>query len=149
MVNPHSSSHVEVDARLPEFVGLRREVEIGLVVAPTHVSAAAAAKSLAALLDDEPDVPVRLAGVGVSSTRVHLTLAITLGTVDEVKVAGDQARQVVLGLQRIVDQFAAYDPAFSQLPDRESAEARLAEHLIRNPLASSLPTVVQQLVTLG
>lgn len=149
MVKTKSLADVEVDAPLSEFVGLRREVEVGLVIAPTHASAAAASKALAALFDDEPDLPVRLAGVGVSASRVHLTLAITLGSVEDVKVAGDHARQVVRGLQRIVDQFSAYDPAFAQLPDRDSAEARLAEHLVRGPLASGLPTVVQQLVSVG
>jgi hypothetical protein len=108
------------------FAGLRRELEVGLRIAPTLSTAASAAKALAAFLDTEPAVPVRLAGLGSDDTRVLFTLAIGMGTIDEIKVAGPSSRAAVLLIQRIIDALSSYDPAFVALPDPTSAEARLA-----------------------
>ena len=102
--------------RIDDYAGLRRELEIGLTLAPTRASAVAAAKSIAAYLDDDPRVTVRLAGLGASDSRILITLAVTLGTVDEIKVADARSRTAVLFLQRIVDDLSAYDPAFVTLP---------------------------------
>lgn len=113
----------DVDAALH---GLQRHVDIGVRLAPTEATAAVAAKSLAAILDEVPTVPVRLAGIGTEGSRVHLTLAVTLGTLDDVKAATEQARAAVVLLQRIVEDLAAYDPCLVELPDPESPEARLA-----------------------
>ena len=73
--------------RIDDYAGLRRELEIGLTLAPTRASAVAAAKSVAAYLDADPRVTVRLAGLGSDDSRILITLAVTLGTVDEIKVA--------------------------------------------------------------
>lgn len=137
-----SSSHEAVH----EFAGMRRLVDLGIVIAPTRASAPAAAKSLSAFLDADVDVPVRLAGVGVSDSRIHFTLAVTLGSIDEVKAAGESARAAVLLLQRLVDEFAAYDPSFTILPEAGSAEARLAEHLADTTTAPALDAVVDRLL---
>ena len=112
-----------------DFTGLRRELEIGIQVAPTRATAPAAAKALAAFLDAEPNVPVRLAGLAATDSRVVLTLGLTMGTVDDIKAAGATSRAAVLLVQRIVDALAAYDPAFATLPEPSSAEARLATHV--------------------
>lgn len=107
------------------FAGLRREFEVGLRLSPTPTSALAAAKALAAILDAAP-VATRLAGVGTGGGRVHLTVAVTLGTIDEVKTAAKPARHALALMQRVVDDLAAYDPALVLLPDEASPEARLA-----------------------
>lgn len=118
-----------------EFAGLQRELEIGMQLAPTRSAAPAAAKSLAALMDAEPGVPVRIAGLGSSESRVLITIAVTLGAVDEIKVAAPESRSALELLQRIVDDLACYDPAFVTLPHASSAEAQLAAHVGRNPEA--------------
>jgi hypothetical protein len=115
------------------YAGLRRELEIGLRLAPTRASAAVAAKSLAALLDADPTVPVRLAGLAVDDSRVLITVAVTLGEISDIKVAGGTSRAAVLLLQRIVDDLAVYDPAFAALPAPSSPEARLAAHVVARP----------------
>lgn len=117
-------------ASLHEFAGLRRELELGLRLAPTRAGSAAAAKALAAFLDEDPQVPVRLAGLTADSSRVLITIAVTLGSVDDIKVAGAASRAGVLLIQRIVDELAAYDPAFVTLPDPSSTEARMAAHVM-------------------
>lgn len=137
-----SSSHEAMHG----FAGVQRLIEVGIVIAPTRASAPAAAKSLSAFLDSDAQVPVRLAGIGVSDSRIHFTLAVTLGSIDEVKVAGDSARSAVLLLQRLVDEFAAYDPSFTILPEASSAEARLAEHLTATATAPALNAVVDRLL---
>ena len=131
-----------------EYAGLRRELEIGLTLAPTRASAVVAAKSIAAYLDHDPRVGVRLAGIGASESRILITLAVTIGTVDEIKVADARARTAVLFLQRLVDELSAYDPAFVTLPAASSFEARAAAYAT----ASGAPTVadtVERLVAIG
>ena len=122
-------SQPEFEQHLHEFAGLRREIELGLAVAPTRSAAAAAAKSLAAFIDSRPGVPIRIAGLHADASRVRISLGITLGTVDSIKVADAPSRAAVLLIQEIVDGFAAYDPAFVQLPDPASTEARFADHI--------------------
>lgn len=134
--------------RIDEFAGLRRELEIGLTLAPTRASAVAAAKSAAAYLDDDPRVTVRLAGLGADDSRILITLAVTLGTVDEIKVADARSRAAVLFLQRIVDELASYDPAFVTLPAPGSFEARAAA-LATASGTESVASTVERLVAIG
>lgn len=130
------------------YAGLRRDLEIGLRLAPTRSAAAVAAKSLAAFLDAEPTVPVRLAGLSVDDSRVLLTIAVTLGDISDIKVAGGHSRAAVLLLQRIVDELSAYDPAFATVPDPSSAEARLAAQVLTRP-EHTVESAVRQLARLG
>jgi hypothetical protein len=135
-------------AHADAFAGLRRELEIGLRLAPTRASAPAAAKALAAYLDAEPSVPVRLAGLAVDDSRVLITVAVVLGEIDDIKVAGGHSRAAVRLLQRLIDELVAYDPAFATLPAPTSAEARLAAHAVAHPELSVL-SVVGRLARLG
>jgi hypothetical protein len=134
--------------RIDDYAGMRRELEIGLTLAPTRPSAVAAAKSIAAYLDADPRVTVRLAGLGSDDSRILITLAITLGTVDEIKVADPRSRTAVLFLQRIVDELAAYDPAFATLPAPTSFEARAAALAMASG-AESVSSTVERLVAIG
>lgn len=134
---------------LSEFAGMRRELEVGLLLAPTHVAAVPAAKALAAFLDSEPTVPVRLAGLATDGGRVRLTVAVTLGSVEDIKAASDPARCALRLLQRIVDDLSAYDPAFVRLPDPASVEAELAAHISRHPDRTVLVQAVERLTTAG
>jgi hypothetical protein len=134
--------------RIDEYAGLRRELEIGLTLAPTRASAVAAAKSVVAYLDDDPRVTVRLAGLGASDSRILITLAVTLGTVDEIKIAAARSRIAVTFLQRMVDEFGAYDPAFATLPAPTSFEARAAALAMASG-AKSVASTVERLVAIG
>jgi hypothetical protein len=116
--------------RVDEYAGLFRELEIGLRLAPTRAGVVPAAKALASFLDEDAGVPVRLAGLSCDPSRVLITIAVRLGGIDEIKAADPSARAAVLLIQRIVDGLAAYDPAFVTLPDRFSAEARLAAQVL-------------------
>lgn len=66
---------------------------------------------------------------------MHFTLAICLGTIDDVKTAAPCSRLALALLQQLIDGFAAYDPSFVQLPvDREGRRASLVEGSLRNLL---------------
>ena len=131
------------------YAGLRRELEIGLLLAPTRATAAPAAKALAALLNDGSGVPVRLAGLAVDDSRVRITIAVSLGVIDEVKTSAPGSREGVLLLQRIIDDLAGYDPAFTTLPEPASAEARLADQVARRGAEATVLTAVRQLASTG
>lgn len=112
--------------------GLTRHVEVGLRLAAPVASAAVLAKSLGGLFDEVPTVPVRLVGAGLDRGRVVLTVAVTLGTVEEIKAAGPSSVAAVEVIRRIVESLAGYDPAFAVLPDPQSAEAALARRLVED-----------------
>lgn len=127
-------------------VTLQRSLEVGLRLAPGTSAALPAAKALAAHLDSLEGVAVRLAALGREGSRVHITVALTLGTIDDIKVSGDRARTSVRALQALIDALGAYEPALVALPDPASPEARLADQAART---ASLPLVVRELALLG
>lgn len=126
-----------VMVEIHEYAGLRRSFDVGLRLAPTSSSAASAAKSLAAILDEHPDVAVRLVDVDALGGRVGIVVAVCLGTIDDLKAATSTSRAALALLQRIVDDLSAYDPAFVQLPavprvvagDRRGIEVEGLRHL--------------------
>ena len=121
--------HMNVEL-FDDYAGMRRELEVAVCLAPTRASAVPAAKALAAFLDSDPGTAVRLAGLACDDSRVLITLAVCLGSIDEIKTADPASRAAVVLIQRIVDDLAAYDPAFVTLPEPASAESRLAMHVL-------------------
>jgi hypothetical protein len=112
------------------YSGLRRELEVGLCIAPTHGTAIASAKAVAAFLDEDHHCAVRLAGLSSDDSRVLITLAVTLGTIDEIKAADATSRAAMDLVQRLVDSMAACDPYLVSIPHPASPEARLASRLV-------------------
>ena len=72
--------------------GLRKTFEVGIALAPCGQAATVAAKALAAFLDEHPSTPVRLAGLAVHGSRVTITVAVSLGTVDDLKAGAINSR---------------------------------------------------------
>jgi hypothetical protein len=130
--------------RIDQYAGLHRSVEIGLRLAPTLASAAAVAKAAASYIDRDEAVPVRLAGLSQEGSRMHITLAIGLGSIDDVKVAAPNSRAAVLLLETLVTELSAYDPALVALPDAASPEAHRAAAITRaSTSASAAPARVR------
>lgn len=102
---------------IDEYAGLRRQFEVTVRFAPMRACAAVAAKSIASVLDAHPRVPVRLFEITTEGSRVHVTLSVALGTVDDVKAATQSSRRALSLLQELIDTFAACDPAFVHVPD--------------------------------
>ncbi|MDO8732067.1 MAG: hypothetical protein Q7L55_05775 [Actinomycetota bacterium] len=128
-----------------EFSGIEREVEIGLRLAPTHQAARLAARGLAVILEHFPSVPTRLIGVDAEDTRLHLTLAVSLGSLVDVKLASPRSCLAVLLVRRVIEDLAAYDPCLVEIPDPAAPMAMLARGLqVSTALAdSSLPPVAK------
>jgi len=132
---------------IDSLTGLRRELEVGLVLTPSCAAAAAAAKALSALLADESVVPVRVAGLALADGRLRITMGVTLGSVEEIKTSDGPSLRALALLRRIVDDLAAYDPAFTRLPDPASAEARLGDRLMDR--TDDFVPLIQQLALAG
>lgn len=113
--------------------GLERVVEVGLRVAPTIACAAAAAGVISQVLDSAHEAPVRIVGLGAEGNRVIVTLAITVGTTDEISAGAPAARLAVGMVARLVDCLGAYDPAFTALPDPESFDAMIGSRVDEAP----------------
>ena len=124
--------------------GLRRTFEVGVCLNPHGQAAAVATKALAAFLDQHLSTPVRLAGLGVHGSRVTITLAVSLGTVDDLKVRAQNSREALAAIQDLIDHLSAYDPAITTLPDPSTAEAELAL-VVQTSRQHTLDSVVGQL----
>ncbi len=118
------------DPVLPPFdldlAGIDKEVELALRFAPSVQAAGRAAASLAHMIALHPGIPVRLAGVEVARSRVHLTIAVSLGSLNEIKLGGPAACSRVAFMRALVNSMSAFDPAFVQVPDPASREAMQA-----------------------
>ena len=126
-------------------VTLQRSLEVGLRLAPSLSGALPAAKALAAHLDTLDGVAVRLAALGREGSRIHLTLGVTLGTIDDIKVSGDGSRRAVRALHALIEAMPSCEPALVALPDPASPEARLADQVQRT---ATLPLAVRELAHL-
>jgi hypothetical protein len=105
-----TSQHID------EYAGLCRELEIGVRIAPTRASAPAVAHRLAEVLRDRPDVSMRLCSVEAAGTRVHFTVAVCLGTIDQIKTAEARSCAGVRFVDDVVRAFASHDAALVSLP---------------------------------
>ena len=130
----HIDTHTDIDhvdaggARL-DRIGLSELLEVAVRIAPMQAHAAAIAKSLATLIADHPAVPVRLAAISRTDSRVLLTLAVGLGSPDEIRTADTCACDAVALLYGITNGLASADPALVEMPAPDSAPARNAERL--------------------
>ncbi len=113
--------------------GLQRVVEVGLRVAPTVACAPAAAAAMCELLESRLDAPVRIVGVGTEGNRIVVTLAITVGTTTDITAGAPAARLAVGMVARLVESLAAYDPAFTALPDPDSVDAMIGSRVDEEP----------------
>lgn len=112
-----------------EFAGIERSLEIGLRLAPLQRLAGEAARALVAIIAASPTVPVRLAGLDFTHSRMHLTITIDLGSLDDIKVAADRSCAAVALIQAIVDSLAAHEPCLVEIPHPDSGEAVRARGL--------------------
>ena len=112
--------------------GLLPLVEIGLRLAPTVTGASAAAAEIAACLEQAPSAAVRIAAIGRQGSRVLVTLAITLGTVEEVKASAPAARSAVTLISELIERLSSFDPAFTGLPHPASTDSRIAAQVERD-----------------
>jgi hypothetical protein len=110
-------------------LGLLPLVEVCLRLAPTVAAAPAAAALVASCLEQAPSAAVRIAGVGREGSRILITLAITLGTVDEVKSAAAPARVALDLVAALVERLEAFDPAFTGPLSESSTDARMASEI--------------------
>jgi hypothetical protein len=102
---------------IDEYAGLCRELEIGVRIAPTLTSAPAVAHRLAEVLLSRSDVSVRLCSVESVGTRIHLVIAVCLGTIDQIKTADPRACAGLGFVDDVVRAFAGQDAALVSLPD--------------------------------
>ncbi|MEK9665282.1 MAG: hypothetical protein VW082_11760 [Candidatus Nanopelagicales bacterium] len=137
---------------MPMEAGLVTSVEVAVRLAPTRSGAAATARSAAAILAAHPGVPVRLAGLDLAGSRLHLTLAIGLGEVGDMKCAGSVGQAAVTALADLMDQLASTDPALVPMPRPDAPEALAAAAVCQRREAEFdvfLADLATELVTVG
>lgn len=129
-IDTHTNiDHVDATSVQLDRVGLSELLEVAVRIAPMQAHAAAVAKSLATLIAEHPAVPVRLAAISRTDSRVLLTLAVGLGGPDEIRAADTCACDAVALLYGITAGLEAADPALVEMPAADSAPALNAARL--------------------
>lgn len=122
------------------LLGIERHLDVGLALRAQRSSASQLAKSIASILSETPDVPVRLAGICVQHGFVEFTLAVSMGTFDQIKSGDGTALASLHLMDRMVTDLSAYEPALTQIPDPESFEASTARVATSAAMEGSLET---------
>lgn len=120
-------SEVEVDLSL---LGLEQQLEIGLSLQIPRTDFLLATRGLASIMDETPDIPFRIAGISADNTHVELIIAVTQGSLNEIKVAGPTAIKAVRVLHRLVNNLSNFTPTLVQLPAADSISAATARRFI-------------------
>ena len=113
--------------------GLQRVVEVGLRVAPTAACVSAAAASISQAIALSHDAPIRIVGIGSEGNRVVVTLAVTVGTTSDISSGAPAARLAVGMVARLIEDLAAFDPAFTSLPDPDCVDALIGARVDEEP----------------
>lgn len=106
-----------------EFAGLSAHLDIGMKLTSSLNSVASVAKTLTALFDNAPQVPVQLVGVSQDSQTVSLTFAITLGSLEEIRSSSPRALCAMNLMSDIVAVLSSCEPVLTALPVQGSAES--------------------------
>lgn len=119
-------------------------IEVGLRLAPPVPGAAAWVRGLVDELSQEGP-PRRVVGLGTDGPRVVVTLAVGLGTAEEIRSGSDNARAAVVYLHDLVERMSATDPALVSFPDASSVDAVIAHHVQTQALAYGLGPQVEEI----
>lgn len=132
-----------------EYLGIDKGFEIGIRLAPSRQIVHSMSGALSVFLADNPHTPVRLVGLDTYVSRVHITIAITLGSLEDIKVAGPQSCAAIDFLYELLIKFEAFDPCVVELPDPYSVEAKCANGLDLNDLIEAQSARVRSQLLVG
>lgn len=123
--------------------GVAQRIDVGLRLTASTERLTSLVASLDASLAEHPVATARLVGFGLRRSDVDLTLAISLGTTQDVVAAADSAQAGVALLAHMVTALADFLPALRELPAPTSDEALVATALREGELIGSLPVVIE------
>ena len=111
--------------------GIRKVVDIGVRISVPDDRCEGINTKVGHLVRQAAGVPVRIAGIERNGSETTWTLAVGLGTVEDVKTASGSSIDGLALVHQLVHQLAAYDAALGLLPDEDSVAARRARQLTR------------------
>jgi hypothetical protein len=126
-----------------DHFGLAQHFDVGLRLTVSTERLPSLVASLDSSLTGHPFATARLVGFGLRRSDVDLTLAISLGTTQDVVAATDSAQAGVALLAHLVTELADFLPALRELPAPTSDEALVASALRDGELLGSLPVEVE------
>ncbi|MFM1965295.1 MAG: hypothetical protein RL134_1020 [Actinomycetota bacterium] len=121
---------VAIDPRSVADLGFERHIDVALRLHIPRDQAVLAARALGAFIADTEGFAARVAGLDVAADRTDITLAVSLGTTEQIRSSADASVRALRSLTRLVDSMSHYAPAFVSIPAPESAEARAAASLV-------------------
>ena len=123
-------SVLSVDLASVGSLGFERHVDVAVRLHIPRSQTVAASRALGALIADIDGFAARVAGLTVTSQRTELTLAISLGTTDQIRSNDETSLRAVRSLHGVVEEMSAYAPTLVAIPSPGSAEALCAARLV-------------------
>ena len=125
-----------------EDFGIIRRFEVGLRVSVSSDRLPALTRPLEDCLHAFPQASARLVGFGMHRSHLDLTLAVSLGTTEDVVTRSPAAQAGVELLAHLVTELADFLPALRELPAPASDEALVAVALREGETLGRLPAPV-------
>ncbi len=119
-------------------------VEVGLRLAPMATAAPAAARDVVEELAGGFPAK-RLVGLGTDGSRVIITLAIAIGTPEEIRSGAEASRDAVVYVHDLVSRLGYADPALVAFPEGGSVESVIATHVETQAQAYGLGPQVDEI----
>lgn len=111
--------------------GLERSIELGIRIRLPREGAARIAALIAERIRSSHSVGVRLAGIDTRGGSSEWILAISMGSITDIRTASPVSVVALAFAHSLVHEMKQYDAALVQLPDPESRSAARARNAIR------------------
>jgi len=138
-----------------EALGLERLFDVGLRLRVPHERVPALAEKLSQATADFPCSGARLVGADLDRTVHRLTIAVSLGTVEDVAGETERAKTGVALVARLVEDLTEFLPGLCEIPAADSHEAVIASALVEGvesgsaSPAASAATSIRELVAVA
>lgn len=109
---------------------MNSNIEVGITLTATTDNLPTAAHSLANLISEEMPVPVRLAGVDFDEGRILLTMAVSVGTPQDVKTNSTTSQVAYVLIDKVLNGLTRYSAHLSAVPQDGAGAASFAHQLL-------------------
>ena len=120
-----------VHADIQEGREMNNTIEVGITLATSQEDLPVAAHSLANLISEEMPVPVRLAGIDFEDGQVLLTMAISVGTLEDIKANSTTSKVAFVLIDKVLNGLSRHQAHLSAVPEH-SVAADFARELLES-----------------
>lgn len=129
--------------------GLERSIELGIRIRLPRDCAGRISALIAERIRSSHEVGVRLAGIDTHGDSSEWILAISMGSITDIRTASPVSVAALAFVHSLVHEMKQYDAALVQLPDPESHSAARARNAIRSARVETILTPSRDVMELS